>query len=864
MRSKQINQSVLTFLAFVLLGLTPILSQKSKPNILLIIADDMGIDVTNGYQQNPVMPTTPHLDALRANDITYMNAWSSPTCTPTRASIMSGKYGVKTGVMSVPDNLDLTHTSLFKRLRDLNADTYAQAVIGKWHISNPVNANHPMEHGVDHFEGILRGGVTDYYQWEKVTNGVASQENDYVTSHFTDAAIDWVADQAKPWFLWLAHVAPHDPFHIPPDGLYSIDNTNGDLNKYVAAIEAMDHEIGRLLESLDTTTLENTVIIFIGDNGTPRSVIQNFEGDHGKGTLYEGGIHVPMIVSGKGVSRMGEEEEGLTHVSDIHATVVELTGNQLQGGILNSLSLKPSFSCDGMIDRPFIYSDRENSNQGILFWTIRNDQYKLIEDENGNIEFYDVQNDVLEQNDLVGSLTNDQMMIFTDLQNEAYTIRDEWSCRDQIRNGEEKGIDDCEANCEADDSLSSTNIGCCDMPSEPSVYYEFEDGAERNIYSNNYPNHNFCYNPNNIPSQKYYNFKIDLKPTIAAEITSVLSDNGRPDRYFGVALNGCVMAPAPAAPFIFENPSTGEFNWDWVFEPTTNQGDGMGLVKLDCASAHTGPQGYHYHGEMFEYLETILPGVTMVSEVPEKPIHIGWAADGFPIVYKYGPDPDGNIKELLPSFQLKKGLRPGNGIQEPCGAYNGKYTLDFEYICGRGDLDGCNGIESSITIATAIGTETFEYFYVITSAFPQISRCLVGHVSEDFDNDAPDLRGMDNDGDGFIEAFDCDDNNAAINPAAVEIFGNDIDEDCNGITTSTSDVEIQGLNIGPNPSNGTVTIRKEDTQKMKVFVYTVDGRMIVSKKGGAQVILSGLETGAYIVKIIDTNHNTAVRKLVVE
>ena len=851
-------------MVFFFIGLNPIFSQNNNPNILLIIADDMGIDVTNGYQENPVMPTTPNLDALRANGITYKNAWSSPICTPTRASIMSGKYGVKTGVMSVPDNLDLIYNSLFTRLNNLNGDAYAKAVIGKWHISNPANANHPMEHGVDHYEGVLSGSVGDYYQWQKVTNGVNSQENDYVTTHFTDAAIDWVADQDQPWFLWLAHVAPHSPFHVPPDGLYSINNTDGNLNKYIAAIEAMDHEIGRLLESLDASTRENTVIIFIGDNGTPRSVIQNFMTSHGKGSLYEGGIHVPMIVSGKGVTRAGEEEEGLTQVSDIHATILELTGNQLQGGIDNSLSIKPSFSCDGMIDRPFLYSDKEDLDAEVLSWTIRNDQYKLIEDENGNVEFYDVQNDVLEENDLIGSLTNDQMVIFTDLQNEAYTIRDDWSCQDQIRNGDEEGIDDCDANCGDDDSLSFTNIGCCDTPSEPSVYYEFQDGNLRNIYSNNYPNHNFCYNPNNIPTQKYYNFKIDLDPTITNEITSVVKPNGRPDRYFGVALNGCVMAPAPAAPFIFENPNTGEFNWDWVFEPTTNQGDGMGQVKLDCATAHTGPQGYHYHGEMFEYLETVIPGVTTLSELPAEPIHIGWAADGFPIVYKYGPDPDGNIKELLPSFQLKKGLRPGNGIQEPCGAYNGKYTVDFEYICGKGDLDECNGIESQITLETATGSQTFEYFYVITSAFPQISRCLVGNVSEDFDNDAPDLTGMDNDGDGFIEAFDCDDTDATINPAAEEIFGNDIDEDCDGVLTATAELEIENLSIGPNPSSGDITISITGVEQLWIDIYAIDGRSVTRKTGYGTILISDLERGCYIVKVQLANAKKSVRKIIVE
>jgi len=169
-----------------------------------------------------------------------------------------------------------------------------------------------------------------------------------------------------------------------------------------------------------------------------------------------------------------------------------------------------------------------------------------------------------------------------------------------------------------------------------------------------------------------------------------------------------------------------------------------------------------------------------------------------------------------------------------------------------------------ITLDTDVGTETFEYFYVITSAFPQISRCLVGNVSPDFDNDAPDLTGMDNDGDGYIEEFDCDDTNAAINPSAEEIFGNDIDEDCDGILSSTSDLEIVGLTIGPNPSDGTVLIKIADGSAMIVSIYAIDGRNILSKSGREQISISGLHSGAYIVKVVLDNNRMAVRKLVVE
>lgn len=767
------------FCVIFYLSITSIQAQQNQPNILFLIADDMGIDVTNGYQSNGIMPSTPTLDSLRTNGITYKNTWSAPTCSPTRASIMSGKYGVNTGVMSVPGNLDVADSSLFYRVNQMTNDTYANAVIGKWHISNPADFDHPSQHSIDHYEGLFTGAIPDYYSWNKVTNGTQSTVDEYLTTHITNAAIDWVDAQNQPWILWMAHSAPHSPFHIPPDTLYTIDDTSTNLGKYVAAIEAMDYEIGRLINSIDEETLANTIIIFIGDNGTPRQVVQYFESSHAKGSLYEGGIRVPMIISGKGVSRINEEEEGLTQVADLHATIIELTGNQLNGGINNSLSLKPSFACADMIERDFIYMDMESS-MGVLSWAIRTEQYKLIEDENGNQEFYDVVADLQEQNDLIGSLTAAQQSILTILEDEAESIRNGWSCNDGIQNGDETTLDDCDDDCTNDNSTSNENIGCCEIPMNPSVYYEFIENGDRHVYTNDFPNHEYCYNPNQIPAETYYDFALDLDPSFATDTSLLVRPNGRPLRYFGVAKNGVIFAPAPAAPFIFENTNTGQYNWDWVFEATNNQGEGMGLVSLDCASAHTGPQGYHYHGNMFQYLETIVPGITSTNTPPDEPLHIGWAADGFPILYKFGPDSDGNIKELLPSFQLRSGLRDGNGINAPCGPYNGKYTRDYEYICGKGELDECNGMHQSITLATAEGETTFEYFYVITADFPQISRCLLGTPSTDFLNSADELTGIDLDDDGFLEDYDCDDTDPLINPLAEEIIGNSVDEDCDG------------------------------------------------------------------------------------
>ncbi len=755
------------------------IGQQNTPNILLVIADDMGIDVTNGYQENNNMPTTPTLDSLMENGLKFNNAWSAPQCTPTRASIMSGKYGIKTGVMRPPGNLDLEHQSLFSKIDECTDSVYANAVIGKWHISNPVDYDHPMQHGIDHYEGLFTSSVTDYYSWDKVVDGAIVNETQYVTANLTDAAIDWVSNQDEPWFLWLAHVAPHSPFHIPPAGTYTWPNTNNNRGKYLASIESMDYEIGRLINSWDEETKENTIIIFIGDNGTPAPVIQNFPGTHAKGTLYEGGIRVPLIVSGKGVTRINESEDHLTHVADLYATILELTGVQLSAGVNNSLSFKPLLSCPADLNRTYVYTDYEDGNtEG---WALRNQDYKVIEDEDGRLEFYNITNDILEENDLIGSLSPAEEILLEDMQAEIVNIRTGWSCNDGLPNGTEVTIDDCDDDCTLDNTLSTTNIGCCDEPDEPSVYYEFIEDGDRHVYTNNFPDHSYCYNSvNQMPEQTHHDFGMDLYPSISNSTTSILRPNGRPGRYFGVAKNGVIFAPAPAAPFIYENPNTGEYNWDWVFEPTNNQGSGPTVVGLDCASAHTGGQGYHYHGNMFSYVDNEVADISTTKIPPADPLHIGWASDGFPVVYRFGPDPDGNLKEMLPSYQLKSGLRPGNGIEEPCGAYTGKYTNDYEYICGKGDLDECNGIESSIEIETVEGTQTFEYFYVITSTFPQIPRCMVGNVSLDFENGNDPLTGVDADNDGFLSDYDCDDTDPDINPNAVEIIGNNIDENCDG------------------------------------------------------------------------------------
>lgn len=853
---------------FLFLFAPTILSQQQSPNILLIIADDLGIDSTPGFGISNDLPVTPTLDSFRKKGVTFTNTWATPQCSPTRAAIMSGKYGIKTGVMRPPLILDPSHTSLFTKIKTQSSTDYSMAVIGKWHIggNSSSNFNHPDNSGIPYYEGVFTAQVSDYYNWTKLnTEQEEEQVSEYITTHLTNKAISWVSNQTKPWFLWLSHVSPHVPFQKPPAGTYTTQPTNN-RNTYLSMIENLDYEINRLVNSMDEKTLENTVIIFIGDNGTPGRANNYWPNGHAKSSLYEGGIRVPMIITGKSVERINEVETSLVHATDLHATILELAGVKLLGGTENSLSLKPALSSQNQIKRKILYSDYESG--GIEYWTTRNATYKLIEDENGNEEFYNIIDDIKEEHNLIDNLTSEQETIKAMLKQEAQTIRTDWSCNDGIKNGNENTIDDCNNTCGDIDVLSYNNIKCCGTPLNPSIYYEFIEDEKRVVYSNNYPNHNFCFVADRTPEPYYRLYKIDLKPKLSGITTSLTRANGRPLNFFGISLNGVYMMPAPATPFIFEDKNTGRYNWDWVFEPTTNIGEGREFVGLDCASAHVNPNsGYHYHGNMFEYVEQLQTGISTRKTAPEKLLQVGWAADGFPIMYRFGPDKDGNVKEMSPSFQLKSGLRPGDGISAPCGSYSGKYTNDFEYIAGKGDLDECNGIEASITLTTTQGKEVFEYYYVVTKDFPQISRCMKGNFNDSFVSSKGPLNDEDKDADGFVSAYDCDDNNANINPFATDNPETTVDESC-GATLSAPKLGLEELGyfINSNPNTKeSFSVISTNLQKYEVGLFSLTGKLIDNKSGRGVLKFNNIKSSSvYLIRVVEKGKLIGTKKVIIK
>ncbi|MEO0894982.1 MAG: YHYH protein [Bacteroidota bacterium] len=232
-----------------------------------------------------------------------------------------------------------------------------------------------------------------------------------------------------------------------------------------------------------------------------------------------------------------------------------------------------------------------------------------------------------------------------------------------------------------------------------------------------FPNRN---NPNSIKPQHHV-YKIPLYPQKAEKMTSLYTGEGMgigmPAYFFGVALNGVKMDPPALEAFV--NPKTQEMNVDWAKEALSSS------VKLgeDCNNAHVQPNGeYHYHGT---------PTGIVNQASGSSMFQVGWAADGFPIYYKWGyqdsNNPESDLIELKSSYVLRSGQRPGNGKKAPAGTYDGTYTRDFEYVAGKGDLDEANG-RFGVTPEFPEGT----YYYVITDDFPSIPRMLVGTPSNDF------------------------------------------------------------------------------------------------------------------------------------
>jgi arylsulfatase A-like enzyme len=351
-------RAVFAFSSVLLLSLAAGAQTPPPPsNILVIIADDVGVDMIGAYQplvNSNQVPPTPRIDELAAHGVLFRNAWSNPLCATTRATIQTGRYGHRTGIIGPIDELEAEEFAIPELLTGDPALDYGSAVIGKWGLGGTPAApitRHAVRSGYDRSVGepscCLHG---TYFNWQKhfaqftpgpgcdldrescITSSVTTSTA-YATSENVEDAKLWLGSlpAEQPWLLVLAFNAAHTPFHAPPDALHSypkpLNCTGTGSTCYRAMIEAMDNEIDDLLDWLGPQELANTTVIFVGDNGSPVNMgVDPFDPQRAKGSLYQGGINVPLIVSGAAVVGPGRVSPALVNTSDLFRTVLELAG----------------------------------------------------------------------------------------------------------------------------------------------------------------------------------------------------------------------------------------------------------------------------------------------------------------------------------------------------------------------------------------------------------------------------------------------------------------------------------------------------------------------------------------------------------
>lgn len=429
-----------------------------RPNLVLIVLDDVGVDKIGAYHDFPAgakPPCTPNLDALAAGGLLFRNAWTNPVCSATRAQLLTGRHGFRTGIGGILDfqgKAQGLSPELERTLPELLSG-YDSSALGKWHLAPATAAGlrHPLDSGFRFYAGSLfniatppidcgpdctppdckADGPLGYTNWVKVAEDPATHRmrqscvRTYATTDTTDDAIARARSMQAPWLLYVAYNAVHEPTEPPPAALVPAleacvtpGAAEGPQRFEVlrAMLQALDAEIGRLLAAVRAQDPEAWIVV-LGDNGTAPAGAEG--GEYGcfgyrrsKGTLYEGGIHVPLLVAGPGV--VPGECEALVSSTDLFATFADLAG--VTSSAADSVSLLPYLRGEHAPRRSTVYAENFQPDfvspdaPGMPAFeptfhmrAIRNARYKLIRitRKKGSVEqLYDLQADPCEGTDL--------------------------------------------------------------------------------------------------------------------------------------------------------------------------------------------------------------------------------------------------------------------------------------------------------------------------------------------------------------------------------------------------------------------------------------------------------------------------------
>lgn len=455
LRLAPVTCSVSRLAALALFLLAPALSaaEPARPNILFILTDDQGWPTLGSYGGTRV--PTPHLDALAREGMKFDAAYVMPQCTPTRAALLTGQHPARTGLWHVigqhyrypwgrmrePEYADNLPRATFTVAKGLRAAGYATGIIGKWHLT--------ATNGDGDYSGLKPTAAAHYgFEVSVPTAGGEQARGDKGVERFTDEAIRFIAARRdRPWFLYLAYHTIHGPVVAPENLVQKYRDRGAPASglhhaTYLACIEHLDTQVGRLLGELDALALRaRTLVVFLTDNGGIRQVydakpflvrqdpkhetptrltVQAEEFSNaplraGKGSPYEGGIRVPCLVRWPGVVPAGRVAATPIHVTDWLPTLLEAAGGAApQAHAVDGTSLVPLLRGGALPPRPlFFYLPLYEVRFGATpCASVREGDWKLIEffgdwfDPDGRyvpghrLELYDLRNDIGETTNL--------------------------------------------------------------------------------------------------------------------------------------------------------------------------------------------------------------------------------------------------------------------------------------------------------------------------------------------------------------------------------------------------------------------------------------------------------------------------------
>ena len=408
----------------LLLGAHRIVAQQpAPPNVVLIITDDLGYGDLGVYGATDIR--TPNLDRLAREGARFTQFYANaPTCTPTRAGLMTGRWQQRVNLeyplgMQRPADYDRGLMPNDRTLPQLMKNAgYATALVGKWHLGWRPEFS-PIRHGFDYFFG-LKAGFHDFYTHTTpdtpAPGGRDLYENDslvavngYTTDLITERSVRFIEQNARrPFFIDVAYNAPHWPYQVPDEPsvardsarhLRPWDDSTSTRADYVKMVERMDAGVGRILATIDRLGLrENTIVIFTNDNGG-EWLSRNTPFFSGKFTVWEGGLRVPMIARWPGRIRAGTVSRQVGITMDLTRSILAAAGAPLPADL----------KLDG-IDILAIIAGRAPEQERTLYWrilnpprrqwAIRSGDWKFVLDA-GNPMLFDLRNDVGERENLV-------------------------------------------------------------------------------------------------------------------------------------------------------------------------------------------------------------------------------------------------------------------------------------------------------------------------------------------------------------------------------------------------------------------------------------------------------------------------------